>query len=199
MSTDPSVKTNRTIFRPDAIERYVQRGEQSVLPRFVSPRTFAFLWALLALLAASGFLAWFAQVPVYASGLAVVVDAGHLALDAYDNLVLALFLPPENRSQLQVGQSFFLRLTPAGEPYEGTIFAIEHEIIGPAAAQQKFGLGAGAAQAITGPAAVALARLPDIPAGASPEAYLGSVYRADVQLGSRRALSLLPLVGRFFE
>jgi len=49
---------NRWIFRADAVRRYTQSREESVLPRFVSPRTFTYLWILLGLLGVSGFVAW---------------------------------------------------------------------------------------------------------------------------------------------
>ena len=65
----------RSIFRVEAMRRYAQHRETAVLPRFVSPRTFRCLWVLIGVLAVSGGLASFAQVPVYASGSAIVVDA----------------------------------------------------------------------------------------------------------------------------
>ena len=73
----------RSIFRVEAVRRYAQHRETAVLPRFVSPRTFRCLWVLTGLLAVGGGLASFAQVPVSASGPAIVVGcseqqaAGH--------------------------------------------------------------------------------------------------------------------------
>jgi hypothetical protein len=199
MSTDQNVKPNRTIFRPEAIRRYTQRGERAVLPRFVSPRAFVFLWMLLGLLAASGFLAWFAQVPMYASGPAVVVEGERLGRGNQGGLTLALFLPSEDLSRLQVEQPLFVQFTPTGERLEGRIVAVEPEIIGPAAARQRFGLDEGTAQIVVQPAAVAITHLKPIPTHLPAETYLGSVYHVDVQVGSQRVLSLVPLIGQFFE
>jgi hypothetical protein len=67
-----SKTANRPIFRDEALRRYIERQEQTTLPRFGSPRIFACLWALLALLLGSSVLPWFGEVPVYASGSAVV-------------------------------------------------------------------------------------------------------------------------------
>ena len=39
-----------TIFRADAVRRYMENRETSVLPRYVSPRTFVVLWIVLGLL-----------------------------------------------------------------------------------------------------------------------------------------------------
>jgi hypothetical protein len=74
------------------------------LPRFVSPRTFLCLWVLTGLLAVSGGLASFAQVQVYASGSAIVVDARNNKLQGMLDDVVVAFLPPEHRSHLEVGQ-----------------------------------------------------------------------------------------------
>jgi hypothetical protein len=51
------------IFRADAFERFARTREGSVLPRFVAPPTFGFLWSLLGLLLGllllGGSVAWF--------------------------------------------------------------------------------------------------------------------------------------------
>ena len=49
------MKTENTqIFRADAIRRYVQQQQKAVLPRFLCPRTFVYLWVLLVLLLMAG-------------------------------------------------------------------------------------------------------------------------------------------------
>lgn len=49
------MKTKNTqIFRADAIRRYVEQQQKAVLPRFLCPRTFVYLWILLVLLLLSG-------------------------------------------------------------------------------------------------------------------------------------------------
>ncbi len=48
----------RSIFREDAVRRYAEGRDRPVLPRFVSPHTFAWLWALLGLLLAGGAAVW---------------------------------------------------------------------------------------------------------------------------------------------
>jgi hypothetical protein len=48
----------RSIFRYEAIRRYAQGRGKAVLPRFVRPLTFVWLWVLLGLLlVAAGYLA----------------------------------------------------------------------------------------------------------------------------------------------
>ena len=65
---------NCVLFRAEIFQHYIQGREEPVLPRLICPCTFLCLWLLLGLLVASGFLAWCARVPVYASGLAVMAD-----------------------------------------------------------------------------------------------------------------------------
>jgi hypothetical protein len=49
------MKTNhRPIFRADAVRRYIQSQHKTVLPRFICPRTFFYLWILLGLLFLAG-------------------------------------------------------------------------------------------------------------------------------------------------
>ena len=57
---------HRSIFRADAVRRYVQSQQRAVLPRFVCPRTFLYLWILLGLLLLTGGLVtWFARGPLF--------------------------------------------------------------------------------------------------------------------------------------
>ena len=55
------MKTENTqIFRVDAVRRYVQQQQKAVLPRFLCPRTFVYLWILLVLLLMAGVaITWF--------------------------------------------------------------------------------------------------------------------------------------------
>lgn len=192
----PEERTHKpSIFRPAAVRRYVQSREESVFPRLISPRTFIYLWILLGLLVASGLVAWFAQVPVYTSGLAVVVDWRGKARHIDDDVVLVAFLPPEH---LQVGQNLLMQFDATSERLSRPIIAVEPEISSPDAARKRFALEGGAALAITQPAVVAIAQLEPVPTDLPASAYVGSVYRVDVQVGSRRVISLLPLVGQLF-
>jgi hypothetical protein len=46
--------SHRSIFRAEAVRRYIQNHEEAVLPRLICPRTFLYLWILLGLLLAAG-------------------------------------------------------------------------------------------------------------------------------------------------
>jgi hypothetical protein len=51
---------NRSIFRADALRRYVESRDELVAPPSVSPRTLVGLWLLLGLLAGAGAVTWLA-------------------------------------------------------------------------------------------------------------------------------------------
>lgn len=48
--------TERSIFRAEARERYIQNQERVVLPRLVSPRVFIALWIVALLCMVAGYL-----------------------------------------------------------------------------------------------------------------------------------------------
>ena len=50
----------RSIFRSEALQHYIQNQEKVILPRLVSPRSFTYLWILagLSMLAGSAIAFW---------------------------------------------------------------------------------------------------------------------------------------------
>ena len=178
----------RPIFRADAYKRYLEGKEKSVLPNLVSPPVFAICWVLVGLLVIGVGLAWSARVPTFASGEAVIVQT--------DDVVAVAFFPPETFPRLHVGARVFLRQEQSRERLERSIVAVPTHLIGPEAAVRELGLSGGAAQRVTKPVAVAVIQFRPAPEGLPAEAYVGSVYRAEMQTGSRRVLSLIPAIGR---
>ncbi len=100
--------------------------------------------------------------------------------------------------RLRVGQRVFLQPEGSGRRFSRTIADVEPQIMGPEDARQSFAIGAQAALAITQPSAVTVARLGPAPGDLPAESYRGSVYRAEVEIESRRVFSLLPLIGQLF-
>jgi hypothetical protein len=206
-SETPTVR--RSIFREDAVRRYIAGQEKTVLPQLVSPRTFTYLWVLLSILGASSAIAWFTRIPVYATGSAVVVRwQGKPVLDKpgmLDRIVVAAFLPPQSLSRLQTAKTVVLRLDGLGGAAQNEglrpILEVQSDILSPDAIQQQFDLNPGVAQQINQPAAVVITPLEPIASGlpALPaSAYLGSVGRVEAEVGTRRLISFLPLIGQGF-
>jgi hypothetical protein len=184
-----------SIFRPDALRRYEQSRDQAVLPRFISPRTFLAIWLLFGLLATAGVTAWFARVPVYAGGPAVAAQRPGPGQQAPGDVVAIAFLPAESRAALHAGQMIFLDLNGAGARVRRTISAVEPEVLSPGAVRGRFALDPATASAITEPVVLVSVDPAPVPPGLPASAFAGSVYRAEVQVGSRRLLTLVPLIG----
>lgn len=181
----------RSIFRAEAYKRYLEGKEKAVLPRFVSPPVFVTFWLLSGLLFICACIAWSAQIPVYASGDAVVVHRTFDIPNISDDVVAVAFFSPETLPRLRVGTPVFLRREPSDDRLARDILAVQSKVSGPDEAIRGFGLGNGAAQRITKPAAVAIVRFAPLPGGLPADAYVGAIYRAEMQVGSRRVLSLL--------
>ena len=55
----------------------------------------AALWTLMVLLIFSGVAVWFTSMPVYASGLAIVVDTRNKLAEIEEGTAILVLLPPE--------------------------------------------------------------------------------------------------------
>lgn len=166
---------------------------QTVLPRFIAPPAPLCLWLLLGCLFIVSGLAWLAHVPVYRNGTATVVNS-----DQDDELIVAFF-PPESKSEMRAGQNLSLKLDPAGPPLVRTIAAVEPAILSPAEARKKFNFDDVTARTYQRPAAIVIARLGKPSETLPPSAYEGIVVEAQVEIGSQRLITLLPVVGRLFQ
>jgi len=176
--------SKRTIYRRSAVQHYLQRRERDVLPRFVSPPIFFFLWVLLGLLLMAGALAWFSRLPVQAFGVGIIIEPEK----ASEGAVVLVFAPADQRAKLRPGQTVHLQLSPK-EQISSQVASVEPGITSPAEARQRYGLKDGLALAITKPSAVFKVKLaPDF----SLHNYAGSVLPVEVETGSRRLISLLP-------
>jgi hypothetical protein len=156
------------------------------------------LWLTMALLLSAGSAFLMIRVPVQAHGVAVVLDSG-AAPSVPAQATMAVFLPESNLSNLRVGQKVSWRFGDAKERVSRTLIAVEPEINSPAALQERFGFKGNAAAVINSPMAVAFARLEPAGGDGSSAKYAGSVYRVEVEVGHRRVISFLPVIGSFFR
>jgi hypothetical protein len=70
------VPIHHSIFRDEALRRYLASREQSVLPRMISQHTFVYLWFLLGMLVISIFLTYLIRVPPSVSGSRTKIEIG---------------------------------------------------------------------------------------------------------------------------
>jgi hypothetical protein len=176
--------SKRSIFRNKALQKYAQGREKSVLPRLVAPPVFALFWIILAALTGAGVVAWLGQVPLYASGSGFVLSQGIAIARGDDEAVAVILLPASYSGQLRTGATVRLQIGTAGPSLTRTVDTIDPHILSPSAVRQCYGIG------VLEPSFTATVRLgPALPS----HLYAGSMVQAQVQVGSRRLLSLFPL------
>lgn len=171
-------------FRSRALQHYLRAREESVAPRLISPPVFACLWILLLLLIVGIAGAAFFRIPVYAPGVAVITR-GVCAPETACKLMLVALLPPEYLPQLHTGQTMYLEQTGSSERLRVSVTAVEPAVESPGAIRSRFGIDKSLAPVVDRPVAVAIA------GWNGADVYSGSVLPAQVELGSRRILSLI--------
>src|SRR6266702_2647108 len=183
-----------TIFRQNAITAYKWGKEKAAVPRLISWPIIVCLWLLLGVLIATGFLAWYVQVPTYVDGSGIILARGDMLQPAYGKMVAVVLLPPDQAAHLRVGLPVDVQLGSAGVLVQSTIAQVEPGITGPDAARQRYRLDGVGALLITQPSIVLIIKLgTTLPA----TAYAGSLCTAKVEVGSQRLLALLPGLGNF--
>ncbi len=187
-------KAARSIFRAEAIKSYRERQEKAVLPHLVAPSIFLFLWILLGLLLTAGLFAWSAQVPTYQEGGGIILEQQPASASGQHEAVALIFLPAASVPKLRTGLPIQVRIGSTGPALTSKIDQVEPGILSPSAARTRYALPSNVSETLIEPVVVVSARLgPDVPY----QMYAGSVVSAQVQVGSRRVLSLLPGLDRW--
>jgi len=97
--------TKRSIFRERAIQHYAQSRDQDVLPRFVSPPVFLFLWMIVSLCLVLGLLAWHIRTPVYTAAIGMIVGGSSPA-----GTQAVLFVPADQQHAVHAGEPVQLQI-----------------------------------------------------------------------------------------
>ena len=169
------------IFRKEAIEKYARGRDKNVLPQFVLPPVFVFLWCLLALFVSAGITAWLGQVPVYATGIGIVLNPSTSGSTANGEMAAVIFVPYNTSLHLQVGQPITAQIGQAGPQMTTAIGAVESQILSPDEVRKQFSVS------ITDPSVAVTAVV-----GPHLSLYAGSLVQAQIEVGSMRLLSLFP-------
>jgi len=187
----------RRIFRTVAVQRYNNRLEKIVLPRYASPPWVLILLALCGLLLTVTALLWAAPIPSYVTGPGAVIQAP-VWVGTPNGAMVAAFLPEASVAEVRVTQRAFLQFSslnvgaPEGE-VASMVAVVLPEVISPAVARARYGLDASTGLLIDGPVVVAL-----IPLEAPVARLLGSVGEVKIEVGSQNGLMALLGIGRFF-
>lgn len=171
----------RQIFRASAMQQYIQRREQDILPQIISPPVFACSWFLLALILMAALLAWSAQLPTYISASGVITQQ----TGSSSTTQAVVFFPSADASQLRAGQPVKLTIG-SNTSVTSTITRMQTGIISPADARKQYGLDASEAQVVTEPSSVVIVNLDK---SFSAHTFAGSIISAQVQVGTHSILS----------
>lgn len=180
--------SERSIFRDSAIKKYLQRQEQGILLHVASPPIILFFWIVLLFLLGAGGLAWSIRVPISVQGQGLVIEQGATG-QVEGSVVAVLFLALDDQADLHVGQPATVTIGSAASHLQGTVESVGTTAISPDEARSRFNLQGGLAQVITEPSITVTI---SIGPAASTQIYAGSLCDAQIQVGSRSVLSLLP-------
>lgn len=175
-----------SVFRPEAIRRYQDSREKTVLPLFGRPQVRPVGWVFVGLLLAVLGVAALAEVPVYVRGVAVPVGVP----DAQGAVSSVAIFPAESLPQLKVGQRAFVELSEGGGIGVGTVTDPLPRLLGP----DELGAQLQTPDRVTTstkPVAVASARF--APAATNSSRAVRGPRALWVEVGSRRLGSLLKL------
>jgi hypothetical protein len=109
-------------------------------------------------------------------------------------MAVLVLLPPEAQPVLDEGKTILIQVNASSKPLEREIVAFEKDASKVNHILEEFALENHPAVAKARPAVVAIVRLKDMEGNPLANDYLGTIFRADIQVGSRRIASLLPLV-----
>ena len=180
----------RQLFRTQALEHYARNRQRDVLPMFITPPTFLFLWCFLLITGSATFFAWQEHVPVYAQVLGIIL------VPAKGSPTALLFAPPGSTSDITVGQTLPFQVSATGQQLRGSVTSIDARSTSPEEARARYTLTGDAQWLITRPATVVHLTL--TPQGAAQFVDHLSIS-AQVQVGSRSLLTMLPdLLGNAF-
>jgi hypothetical protein len=177
------------IFRANAIRSYIAGREETVFPRFVSPRVFIYLWILMALLLSMVMVAWYIKYPIYDSAMAIAT--GDNSSQAAARVKLVVLLPPT----MQIDGP--LILTSAQGRLNTTVLQLSSQAVSPKEFRERFALDPAVELLVSQPVKVAVieAENPGLPA----DLYNGGFFQVNVQTGSQRVISMVPVIGKYFK
>jgi hypothetical protein len=176
-------------FRPQALARYAERREHTILPRLVAPPVFVCCWALLGLLLLAMLLVWQVQVPRSTVASGVLQSASPGQQRGANWMDALLFVPANPAPELHVGQAITLEVVLTGERFSGTMATVGSGVLRPEEARQRYALTGDLALLITQPSVVVQVAVgPTLPV----DAVEGLSISAQVPVGATSLLALLP-------
>lgn len=180
----------RSIFRDKALERYRQNQEKSILPRVVAPPVFLFCWILVIVLSVAVVASWMGQLPSYTTASGVIPSNQLLPDQGSDEAVAVLLFPVGQTASIRVGLPAQAQIGQAGPNVPCKVSVVDTTLLSPTMVSQQYGIS------VTDPTQVIMVRLGN---SVPRHLYAGSHVQVQIQTGSRRLLSLFPLLSNVFK
>jgi hypothetical protein len=133
----PASPTPRQIFREHALQHYIQKNEESVLPKTISPFVFACCWIVLVLTILIGFLIWLIPVPNYLDTLGVAQELP--VSTTQTTSILALF-PLSAQAYIRSGQIVQVGTNPSEVTLAGHITHVDTQHLSATELGQRYAL-----------------------------------------------------------
>jgi hypothetical protein len=180
----------RPLFREHALQHYMNRRENDILPRIVSPPVFLFIWLLFGLVIVCGFLAWTQRVPVFVHGSGVA-QVGVQKIDAQQSSVnVLIFVPSSSSAQIRPGVPGRVQFGSSGQNFNGTITNVDRSVLSPVAIRKQYMLTCSSVPDGIQPSITAHMRV-IVPSNMS--ALNGNLTQVQLQTGSQRIVDVLPV------
>ncbi len=190
-------QTNRSIFRKEAVEKYLHEQEDQVLPKFLSPRLFLCLWVIFGLFFGLGVWLCFAEVPMFASGKGMIVDQDKTCPGQKPCFVA--FFPPNARSYLIAGKNLMIKHKDQRRRLDQPVIIVESKVLSPAEIRKRYVPKAGGMPLPNQPAVVAVCRLDSNAHPIRPDLPVEATFEVRIKAGTRRLASFLPVLDKFFR
>lgn len=184
-------RKGKQLFRAESVEEYFHNSEQITSLQDISQKRVIFLWLLLALLLSGSMGFWFLRIPVYAVGVAAVVENTSISPDGPDDGVLAAFLPATTLPFLVPGQLIYWQSNLKNKQSPFAITKVLAEPMNPADVIQRFSLPENSAVQITQPVAVVYASLGQQLRTNNAAHNAEALPSIKLKIGSQRILSFL--------
>ncbi|GLV54537.1 hypothetical protein KDH_13840 [Dictyobacter sp. S3.2.2.5] len=184
MSTRPSP------YRERALKHYSQQQQEVVVPRLISLRLAAVLWIALAVLLVAVVASWFGRIPLFAttSGIVLGQKTGQQAAGMY------IFIPASQVDAVQVGMPVLVHIGTSGPAFTTTVESVTKNALAPTDLRRQFDAGSNGWNVVQEPSIVVkIKTLPQL----SLKALAGSALTAQIQVGTRPVLALIPGIGQF--
>jgi hypothetical protein len=176
--------SSHPLFRAEAIKQAQRQQERQTLPKFTSLPVTIFLWLLIALTIATGYIAWNTQIPTYITGSGIILAQKDQVYPKQKVAEAAIFLSASQKAQVHRGQTLFITINGTQQQIRGNIIQLSTQLLSPLNIHRRY---IQASNLVTQPSYVAIATLP----GITSATIEGSTLSANIQTGSQRIFALL--------